>query len=104
VIEMRERLTRLLGVRTSPRHRATLTLVRTEPPPEVSRYEINVNALVQFWRVEDDDEVGGTCVVVNRPGTPATGNPSVASFVYPAHAHHIADLHNDWLARKVSNR
>lgn len=102
--EIRDRLlTRLLlGVRTSPRHSAadppTLTLVKSP------RYELSVNAVVQFWRAETDDEAGGWCVVVNRPGTPLTGNPSIASFLHQRHAEHIAEIHNAWLDRKVRNQ
>lgn len=64
----------------------------------------NRNALVQFWRVEEDDEIGGVCLVVNRPGTPATGNRPVANFVDEVIAGHIAQLHNEWIDQRVRNR
>lgn len=105
VSEFRGRLSRLLGDKTHPRHRAAdrpgLALV---PPPEGPRYEVNVNALMQFWRAEVDDEIGGWCVVINREGTPATGNPSLGNFMHERHAHHMADVHNDWLARQVGRK
>jgi hypothetical protein len=105
MIEIRGRLAWLLGDKISPRHsaadRPNLILV---PSPRQSRYEINVNSLVQFWRAAEDDEIGGWCVVVHRPGTPATGNPSLADFVSKQHAEHIAELHNEWLGRRVRNK
>lgn len=101
---IRGRLFGLLArVRTTPRHRAAdrpaLHVVSDEPPRQID----NRNALTQFWRTEQNDEIGGWCVVVNRQGTPATGNPSVASFVHEQHARHIAELHNEWLDRHVRN-
>jgi len=54
-------------------------------------------AVVQFWRLEQDDAIGGWAVVVDRPGTPATGNPAVADFVFEGHARHIVAVHNEWL-------
>ncbi len=106
VTEIRDRLSWLLGDSTHPRHRAVgppgLTLV--PPPDEPTAYELNRNAATQFWRAEQDDVIGSWCVVVNRPGTPATGNPPIANFVNEQHARHIADLQNEWLDMKVRNR
>lgn len=100
--EIRERLSWLLGERLRPRHSAAVRHLELVPPPETPRYEINTNALVQFWRAERDG-AGGWCVVVNRPGTPATGNPSL-EFSDKRQAEHIAELHNEWLDLRVRNK
>lgn len=105
---IRGRLSGLLRGGASARHRAAdpaagLRIVRDDTPPDGHRFD-NRNALAQFWRTEVDDEIGGWCVVVNRVGTPATGNPSVAAFIHEEHARHIAELHNAWLDRKVRNK
>lgn len=85
------------GVRTTPRHSAAdapaLTLVKSP------RYEINTNARAQFWRAESNGN--GWCVVVNRPGSPATGNPALCDGMNERYARHVADLHNNWLDRQV---
>lgn len=95
---LRGGLSRLLGSRTAPRHSAA------DQPNGTNVYELNRRALIQFWRPEKDDEIGAWCVVVKRPGTPATGNPSIAAFAHEEHARHIADIHNEWLDRQVRNK
>jgi hypothetical protein len=88
----------------SPRHRA---VDPADPTPGLfflTERATPSYALGKFWRADEDDEIGGWCVVINRPGTPARGNPSLGNFMHREHAEHIAELHNEWLDRKVRNR
>jgi hypothetical protein len=50
--------------------------------------------LRQRWRVEQDDEIGGWCVVLDVPGTPATGNRPIMSFVSEVVARYVVMLHH----------
>jgi hypothetical protein len=61
---------------------------------------IVADAINQRWKAQPENTVGGWCVTVEAvPGTPADGNPPIVYFCSEDHARHVADLHNDWLAR-----
>lgn len=52
------------------------------------------------WYALRNDVIGGWCVMpANQP--PSWGIPEVADFVSEQVASHIADLHNEWLERRV---
>lgn len=51
-------------------------------------------ALHRRWKVQPDDEIGGWCVTLDVPGTPATGNRPLMSFVSEAVARYVVSLHH----------
>jgi len=46
------------------------------------------------WKVQEDDEIGGWCVTLDVPGTPATGNRPLMSFVSRRVAEYVVMLHH----------
>lgn len=61
--------------------------------------QIYAFAMEKQWLAQMDNTVGAWCVTVAEiPGTPADGNPTIASFVTQEFAEHIADLHNKALS------
>lgn len=99
---------RLFGETPAPWHRvraaaedARLRLLR--PADEWPGRIVNANAEGRPWRAEPDDLIGAWCVVVDRRGTPATGNPPLGTFISQRLARHIAQLHNDWLRTARQN-
>ena len=54
------------------------------------------------WRAQEDETIGGWCITdAAIPGTPADGNPQIASFVHETVARHMAAVHNVWLANQA---
>ena len=103
----RLRLVRLIGG-AEPRHRAKngedpalLHLVATADPAMVRPGRVmNLGAIARPWRTETDDLFGkGWCVVVDRDGTPGTGNPALCHFIHEETARHVTDVHNEWLGQ-----
>lgn len=57
-----------------------------------------VNFLMQRWRAQEDDLIGGWCVTpAGDARTPAEGAPEIANFISREAAEHIALIHNNWL-------
>lgn len=46
------------------------------------------------WIAQPEDTIGGWCVTLAIPATPAQGNPPIADFCTQEIAQHIANLHN----------
>lgn len=60
--------------------------------------EIYATALERRWEAQEDNTIGSWCITVEEiPGTPADGNPTIASFVTEEHARHMVALHNETL-------
>ncbi len=60
----------------------------------------DTDPLKATWHAKPNDLIGGWCVM-DVDHTPAlAGRPEIADFTIRAHAEHIADLHNERLARE----
>jgi len=61
-----------------------------------------VDPMMSPWRAQANDVIGGWCITLAEQldsRTPAEGAADLADFVSEEAAHHIATLHNDFLAR-----
>lgn len=61
---------------------------------------VNTGYLNYKWYVRENDLIGGWCVMpLDEP--PSYGVAEVADFLTKECADHIAELHNEWLERKI---
>lgn len=63
-------------------------------------HQRDVDVLALRWRAQPDNLIGGWCITLDEPGTPADGLPTLADFCAGEVAEHIVDLHNAWLTRR----
>lgn len=50
------------------------------------------------WFAQPENTIGGWCITLDRiDGTPADGNPTIATFLDEDAAKHMARIHNDWI-------
>jgi hypothetical protein len=62
------------------------------------------HVLRSAWIAQPDDNIGGWCVTLAIPATPAQGNPAIADFCDLKVAQHIVNLHNAHIAREIGSR
>lgn len=67
----------------------------------VKRHETReaTQVMRQPWIAQPDDLIGGWCVTLAIPATPAQGNQPIAAFVFQEVAEYIARIHNAHLGR-----
>lgn len=52
------------------------------------------------WEAQEDDLIGGYCVMPEGSSSPADGGMEFASMMTQGLAEHVAELHNAWLEQQ----